>query len=1198
MTTPIGSGSSDDLGNAVAVTNVGKAVVVGATDTDPGAGANYDFAVARYNEDGTLDTTFGGDGIVTVPIGPGSNQDIADAVAIQDDQKIVVAGRAFMGIPGTGYDFGVIRLNTDGTLDTGFDGDGIATTAIASGIGDDSPHAVAIQSDGQIVVAGSSNGDFSLARYGGGNGALDPSFDGPGGSGDGRFSTDFGDIDTLYDIAINSVSNQIVAAGETLNGTDTDFALARYNVSDGSLDPAFDGPGSGNGKFATDFGSDEAANAVAIQPDNKIVVAGYTATGGDLDFALARYSDTDGSLDTTFDGDGGSGNGKFATEMSVASGLDLATGVAIERSGGPNSGPGMTIVAGGYADGGAGGTDFAAARYAIADGKLDTTFSGDGKATVPIASGNAQDLANGMAVDAQNRIVLAGQAPGGATGNDFAVARLDAAQLFNVNDSQDIPDADTSDNRCDQDGFNGGDQCTLRAAIAQANATTGRDTVGFDTGVAALGSAPTIGIDSSLPTLSQAAVVDGCSAAPASIQPCVGLRANAGVPSFNGIGVTTENVDVAGIAFTNLNQGIFYGSGNNGLNVRSSWFGLKLNGTTQEPNEIGISVVGNAATIGGTTAADRNVFADNSDQGIQVFADADTTAIRGNYFGTMPDGTTPAAGNGDDIEVVGNGTDTPSNTRIGGTLTSGEAATTVCDGACNVISNAQPGNGIDLQGEGGGESPAGALIQSNFIGLDKNGTADLGNAQNGIRVGQASDAYIGVAAGPAAAERNYIGGNQAAGISSAGATGLNVESNFLGLGSDGTTAVPDSSAAADLISPAGGPLVFRGNRVAGSGGNFPDVGLRLRGQNAQVLGNTFGLSTTNAARPIRCAAIEVQGTGNTIGGTDGSAANVVANATDTPTGCPTGPAAGILIRDPLGPAADADGGDQGGDQNVVTWNYVGTLSNETTGVGNQGPGLRIAGDADRNRIGGNDTFEENRISFNGGDAVEVTSADATRNQILRNRGTGNGGQFIDLGADGPGNSLSVNSGAPAPAISLAAPSFVRGSATPGTTVRVFAKSSASPGELQVAGPTFTPFLGQVTANGSGVWQLNYDQQNTFLTLPLTNGQRVVASRTDALGDTSELSAVKQTDGDPPETIMTSAPGKTTRDRTPTFRFTSDEPAGDTFRCKLDQRPFTSCKSPKTYATLAFGAHLFKVKATDKAGNADQSAARKRFKIVH
>ena len=126
-------------------------------------GSKYNFALVRYNANGTLDTTFGTGGIVTTPIG--SDWDYAYALGIQpSDGKIVAAGSSNSG---SNYDFALVRYNTDGSLDTGFGTGGIVTTPIGSS--DDYALALGIQSDGRIVAAGysynGSNYDFALVRY-------------------------------------------------------------------------------------------------------------------------------------------------------------------------------------------------------------------------------------------------------------------------------------------------------------------------------------------------------------------------------------------------------------------------------------------------------------------------------------------------------------------------------------------------------------------------------------------------------------------------------------------------------------------------------------------------------------------------------------------------------------------------------------------------------------------------------------------------------------------------------------------------------------------------------------------------------------------------------------------------------------------------------------------------------------------------
>ncbi len=382
------------------------------------------FAVARYNTNGTLDTSFSGDGMQTTNFG---GDDFGHALAIQSNGKIVVAGR----VDERGAnDYGVVRYNSNGSLDTSFSGDGKQTTDFGGG---DSAYGIVIQPNGKIVVTGLADaddaheveGDFGLARYNA-NGSLDTAF-----SGDGRQTTDFGGLDGAFEAAIQS-DGKIVAGGTT-NATkkgDDDFALARYNA-DGSLDTSY----SGDGKQTTNFGGHESAQKIAMQANGKVVAVGSVARSGPRpirvdprtaphgrtetrsDFALARYN-LDGSLDTSF------GNkGKQATDLSGFD--DAAFGVAIQPDG--------KIVAAGVAEqifGPAERADFGLARY-NANGTLDTSFSGDGIQTTDF--GSQEEVDGSIVIQPDGKIVTAGGSYFGSLvngefsdGQDFLLARYNA----------------------------------------------------------------------------------------------------------------------------------------------------------------------------------------------------------------------------------------------------------------------------------------------------------------------------------------------------------------------------------------------------------------------------------------------------------------------------------------------------------------------------------------------------------------------------------------------------------------------------------------------------------------------------------------------------------------------------------------------------------------------------------------------------
>ena len=284
VTTSVGDFA--DFANGVAIQSDGKIVAAGFTET--GGTEDTDLALVRYNSDGSLDSSFSGDGIVTTPVGA-SDVDIARAVAIQSDGKIVVAGYSYATTED--YDLVLVRYNTDGTLDSSFAGDGIA---VYHGV-NDVAYAVAIQSDGKIVVAGYAQDDaedeltrdFAILRYNT-NGSLDTTF-----NGNGKLRTGFGGYDYARALAIQA-DGKIVAVGYAEAGPG--FALVRCNTN-GTLDSSF----SGDGKL---IGPIEGfALSVVLQSDDKLVVAGFgTGLSGD-DFAVARYN-TDGSFDTSFDADG------------------------------------------------------------------------------------------------------------------------------------------------------------------------------------------------------------------------------------------------------------------------------------------------------------------------------------------------------------------------------------------------------------------------------------------------------------------------------------------------------------------------------------------------------------------------------------------------------------------------------------------------------------------------------------------------------------------------------------------------------------------------------------------------------------------------------------------------------------------------------------------------------------------------------
>jgi uncharacterized delta-60 repeat protein len=279
---------------AVAVQADGKLVVAGTTTV---AGSGQDFALARYNPDGSLDAGFGAGGKVTTAFS--GDSDTAYALVIQPDGKLVVGGDTNQGSSATGQDFALARYNTDGSLDGGFGTGGKTITSVAQFSGRDSIYALTLQTVGgetRIVAAGG-EGDFSVARYLA-NGTLDPSF---GVGGTGKVAALMGSTIGAARAVRVTADNKLVVAGHVSH----DFALVRLDA-DGKVDASFGlSPTPGRVVTPVQTSNWDEAQGLAIESDGRLVVAGWAYEGNSSagNFAVVRYQ-PDGALDTTFGGTG------------------------------------------------------------------------------------------------------------------------------------------------------------------------------------------------------------------------------------------------------------------------------------------------------------------------------------------------------------------------------------------------------------------------------------------------------------------------------------------------------------------------------------------------------------------------------------------------------------------------------------------------------------------------------------------------------------------------------------------------------------------------------------------------------------------------------------------------------------------------------------------------------------------------------
>lgn len=358
VSTSFSAGS--DAANGVTVQPDGKLIVVGSSN------AAADWAIARYNADGSLDTAFSGDGMLTLAMGTGT--EVARDVEVQPDGQIVVGGYAQDAT--TSQDVCLARLNPDGSLDAAFDGasgtgDGKFCDAFLGGPVSEYAMSLSLQPDGKIVVAGERNLDFLVARYTS-TGIRDTTF-----SGDGYDVQATGE--RLYGLALQP-DGKIVASGPTA----TNMAIVRY-LTNGTLDTTFDGDsGIGNGLVVTDIaGGNDWGGGVALTSTRAVVSASSDVSG--WHFGAVAYNLADGTLDTSFSTDG---------KVIDATAAAIGYGVLVETDGS------VVVSGGGWV-----------LRYA-ADGSPDTTLDGDGARLIggTTYSGLVRDL-SGRYVAVGNEIV-------------------------------------------------------------------------------------------------------------------------------------------------------------------------------------------------------------------------------------------------------------------------------------------------------------------------------------------------------------------------------------------------------------------------------------------------------------------------------------------------------------------------------------------------------------------------------------------------------------------------------------------------------------------------------------------------------------------------------------------------------------------------------------------------------------------------
>lgn len=549
---------------------------------------------------------------------------------------------------------------------------------------------------------------------------------------------------------------------------------------------------------------------------------------------------------------------------------------------------------------------------------------------------------------------------------------------FTVDNAGNLPDAAPGNGVC----ATAGGMCTFRAALMEANALPGADSVQF-----ALGSGtPTITAPN-LPAITDVVTILGATGGATRIQLNGASTAGPGIE----VDATGSNSSIQSLVINRF-MGVGVRIDGAGVTVANCLIGTDASGTGTVSGNVfgGIIIDGPTATgntIGGTSAAERNVVSNNQSAGIVVQAGARSNRIEGNIIGMDGGGTMVLSNFGHGVAILSS----PLNVIGGNAATPG----------------APPGNLISRNG-GTGASISGSastdnLVAGNIMGLDAGGSAPHPNFQDGVNISGASRNVVG---GAAAGARNVISANVAHGVSlAAGASANTVAGNYIGPRLTGTSAVGNGMGGvrvqgASTNNTIGGSVALPGTGAGNLISGNTSFGVRIDGtgtSNNRVQGNLIGTNAGGDA-PLGNAGDGVailDSTDNTVGGDAPDLMNVIS-------GNFPASAQGIEIS----------GG--GSTRNTVSGNLVGTDMAGTASVANVGGGVTVANGAHDNTIGGPSSAPGappgNVISGNSVHGVRIEGGATVANRVEGNLiGTDLSGTAA-LGNLGPGVVLSGAAG--------------------------------------------------------------------------------------------------------------------------------------------------------------------------------------------
>ncbi|HEU0293222.1 MAG TPA: CSLREA domain-containing protein, partial [Anaerolineales bacterium] len=719
--------------------------------------------------------------------------------------------------------------------------------------------------------------------------------------------------------------------------------------------------------------------------------------------------------------------------------------------------------------------------------------------------------------------------------------------------------------------------CTLRAAIQQANASAGQDTINFNIP----GAVPyIIQPGSALPVITDSVIINGTTQPGYAGAPLIQLNGSSAGIGVNGLQISAGSSTARGLNIRNFNSAGIYLNTNGGNTIAGNYIGTDVTGTSDNGNHwIGVYANGIANNvIGGTTTADRNLISGNDSYGVQFSgSNATNNLIQGNYIGTNVSGTTALGNQASGVYLY-----YASNNTIGGTTAA----------ARNLISGNND-EGVWIYGAGA----TGNLVQGNYIGTNAAGTTPLGNTLSGVLVQDVSGAGNNTIGGATPAGRNLISGNGQNGVWLYSGTSVTVvQGNYIGTDVTGSLDLGNADDGMGIRTPnniIGGTAADAGNLISGNDRG----GIYLYGGGAAgnlVQGNIIG-TTANGNQALgntrHGVAIGYGPSNNTIGGTQPGARNLISGndeagvvvsevgtngnlvqgnyiGTDETGTLPLGnlmdglhiqySATGTLVGGTTPGAGNliAANGWNGGVRitasatgTIVQGNKIGTDATGTLLLGNSPDGVSINGSD--NQIGGTEAGAANIIAHNTDNGIYVESG--TGNALAGNLIWANGALGIDLDPLGstpndPGDSdTGPNNLQNSPVIT----SFTTGAST---TVNGTFNSSANTtfrleffADIATCSPTTYPegkqFLGFTDLNTDANGNASF-----ALTLPVatTNDEWVVATATDPLGNTSEFSVcpAEEPATSTPTPSATETPTETPTD-TPTFTPTDTPTASAT-----------------------------------------------------